>query len=203
MKKIKKFLSQNIYAQLFIEFLTLGLFTIGGGLAMIGLVKERMCDKRNWLTEDETLDAIAVSQGLPGVIAINMSVFVGYKVGKIKGALISCFAMLLPSFLIILGIATFLQGTYHNPYVKGALRGISAAVAGIIIMTCYKMGKQLFQKDKEYKGIVVFNILVMVFTFAAITFFKIDVSWMILTSIVLGIVFFNLVINRAKRGEGK
>ncbi|MBR6955794.1 MAG: chromate transporter, partial [Firmicutes bacterium] len=92
---------ENIYLQLFIEFFTLGLFTFGGGYAMIGLLEERMT-RRGWLDSEEILDCIAVTQTLPGVIAVNMSLYVGYRLKGIKGALVSVFGMVLPSFVIII-----------------------------------------------------------------------------------------------------
>ena len=110
---------ENIYLQLFIEFFTLGLFTFGGGYAMIGLLEERMT-RRGWLDSEEILDCIAVTQTLPGVIAVNMSLYVGYRLKGIKGALVSVFGMVLPSFVIIILIAMFMENFGDNRYIQGS-----------------------------------------------------------------------------------
>ena len=88
----KRGIKNNMYVQLFIEFFTLGLFTFGGGAAMIAVLQNRLKDK-NWLTEDEVLDCITVAQTLPGVVAVNMSVYVGYRMKGIRGAIVSVLGM--------------------------------------------------------------------------------------------------------------
>ncbi|MBR4426577.1 MAG: chromate transporter, partial [Spirochaetales bacterium] len=108
MSVFREKIKNNIYIQLFIEFFTLGLFTFGGGAAMIGLLEDRM-SRRGWLGSDEVLDCIAVAQTLPGVIAVNMSVYVGYRMKGLRGALISGLGMVLPSFVIIILIAMFMD----------------------------------------------------------------------------------------------
>lgn len=79
MRKLKAFFKNNIYWNLFFCFFKIGMFTIGGGMAMIPILEEKICDKYGWMSSEEVLDCIAVSQSLPGVIAVNMATYVGYK----------------------------------------------------------------------------------------------------------------------------
>ena len=179
-------LKNNIYIQLFIEFFTLGLFTFGGGAAMIGLLEDRM-NRRGWLTSEEVLDCIAVAQTLPGVIAVNMSVYVGYKMKGLRGALISVLGMVLPSFVIIIMIAVFMDNFGDNPYISGALRGIRAATLGLILATAVRLAKQTFGKVKGSRSDSAFSILLFALSFLCISVMGIDAVWVILAGIILGI----------------
>ena len=107
-------------AQLFWNFFKLGLFTIGGGMAMIPLIQNIVVDKMRWMTEEETVDCIAVSQGLPGVIAINMATYIGQKKKGLAGALTATIGVMLPSFIIIILVVKLLHGFGDNRYVLGA-----------------------------------------------------------------------------------
>lgn len=178
---------EHILVSLFIEFFTLGLFTFGGGMAMIGVLTDRISKKRGWLTDEETLDCIAVSQGLPGVIALNMSIYVGYVKRGFLGALVSLIAMVLPSFVIIILIAKLLGSFGDNNYIAGLLMGIRAAVSGIMIYTVIKLSKQVF-KGKT-KPMLIFNIFITLSAFIGIIIFKIDAGWIILGAIIIGIIF--------------
>ena len=100
-------------------------------MAMIPIMQEKICDERKWMTEEEILDCIAVSQSLPGVIAINMATYVGYYKKGLKGALVSTAGVLLPSFIIIILVVSLLRTIDENPYVQGALEGIKAAATGL------------------------------------------------------------------------
>ena len=104
----------NFYIESFKTFFKIGLFTFGGGYAMIPMIEAEVVDKHKWLDKEDFLDIIAISQSCPGVLAINVSVFIGYKLKKIKGAVCSSLGTALPSFLIILAIAMF----FHQFEVK-------------------------------------------------------------------------------------
>lgn len=194
MSRIKDFCKNSIYWNLFECFFKLGLFTIGGGMAMIPIMQEKICDERKWMTEEEILDCIAVSQSLPGVIAINMATYVGYYKKGLKGALISTAGVLLPSFIIIILVVSLLRTIDENPYVQGALEGIKAAATGLIAFAAYKMGKQTL------KG--VFQWIMALLAFLLIVVFGLNAVWVILGAIVAGEVY--AAINAASLAkEGK
>lgn len=190
-------LKNNIYIQLFTEFFTLGLFTFGGGAAMIGLLEDRM-RRRGWLSAEEVLDCIAVAQTLPGVIAVNMSVYVGYRMKGIKGALVSVFGMVLPSFVIIILIASLMENFGDNRYVNGALKGIRAATCGLILATAIRLGKQTFEKVRKDKRDAALSILLFGASFLLISFMGVDALWVILSGIVIGIAYSLIKTGRAK-----
>ena len=145
--------SQNIYFRLFSAFFKLGLFTFGGGMAMVPLLQDKMCKEYGWMTEDEVVDCLAVSQGLPGVIAINMATYTGYFMKGLKGALAATLGMVLPSFIIIILVVCVLEGFNENPYVQGALTGINAASAGLILWAAIKLGKQVLKSAFAIKSL--------------------------------------------------
>ena len=131
------------YLKLFSIFLKIGAFTFGGGYAMIPLIEEEIVDKNEWLSNDEFLDALAVAQSLPGAVAINLSTFVGYKIKGIRGAIMSCLGMILPSFFIILFLSGFLIKYQDNIYMKNAFRGVRPAVVALILVSVYKLQKSV------------------------------------------------------------
>lgn len=123
-----------IYLQLFIEFFLIGLFTFGGGYAMIPLVRETVLEN-GWLTEAQFYDFIGVCESTPGPIAINMATFVGSDQAGVLGSLCATLGVVLPSFIIILIIAIISGKFLKNKYVQKALKGIKAVVLGLIIST--------------------------------------------------------------------
>lgn len=127
--------------QLFWTFFKIGAFTLGGGYAMIPLVQREVVDNRRWLGEEEFLDLIALAQSAPGIIAVNTAVFVGYKVGGWRGLVLSVLGATLPSFLIILLIATFFTQFRNYPAVEAVFKGIRPAVVALIAAPLYKMAK--------------------------------------------------------------
>ncbi|MBR5739824.1 MAG: chromate transporter [Firmicutes bacterium] len=196
MSENKGRLKDNMYFQLFVEFFTLGLFTFGGGPAMIGLLEERM-SRRGWLDSDEVLDCIAVAQTLPGVIAVNMSIYVGYRLKGFKGALISVFGMVLPSFVIIILIAMFMDNFGTEPHIQGALKGIRAATCGLILATAVKLAKQTYGRVKGSRADSLFSVLMFGASFLLISVIGIDAVWVILSGLILGICYSLLKARRA------
>ena len=127
--------------ELFLTFAKIGLFTIGGGYAMIPLIKETVVDKKQWTTEENLMDLIAVAQSCPGVFAINISVFIGYRMRRLPGALMCALGAALPSFIIILAIAMFFRQFKDNPTVASIFRGIRPAVVALIAVPVFKMAR--------------------------------------------------------------
>lgn len=126
---------------LFNTFLRIGLFTIGGGYAMIPLIEQKVVDEHRWMTRDDLLDLIAVAQSCPGIFAVNIGIFVGYKLRGIRGALITTLGTVLPSFIIILSIALLFQQFRDNIYVERAFKGIRPAVVALIAAPVFRMAR--------------------------------------------------------------
>ncbi len=123
-----------IYLQLFWTFFRIGLFTFGGGYAMIPLISQEVVGL-NWLTEAQLINYIGISEATPGPFAINIATFVGATQGGFFGAVCSTLGVVLPSFIIILLVASIFRHFEENKFVKGALRGINPVVYALIIGT--------------------------------------------------------------------
>lgn len=131
----------NIYWESFKTFFKIGIFTLGGGYAMIPLIEEEVVNKKHWVSKEEFLDLIAIAQSCPGVFAINISIFIGYKLRKVRGALATALGTALPSFLIILLIAMFFHRFEDNPVVASIFRGIRPAVVALIAVPTFNLAK--------------------------------------------------------------
>ena len=131
----------NLYLAFFKTFFKIGLFTLSGGYAMIPIIEKEVVDNYNWIKREDFIDIIAIAQSCPGVLAINMSVFIGYRLKKLPGALVTCLATALPSFIIILLIAMFFHQFEHNKVVEAMFRGIRPAVVALIAAPTFKLAK--------------------------------------------------------------
>lgn len=131
----------NIYIQSFKTFFKIGAFTLGGGYAMIPIIEAEVVDKHKWIKKEEFLDLIAIAQSCPGVFAINVSIFIGYKLRKLRGALCTSLGTALPSFIIILLIAMFFKRFEDNVTVEAIFRGIRPAVVALIAAPTFSLAK--------------------------------------------------------------
>lgn len=134
--------ARNIYLDSFLTFFKIGLFTIGGGYAMIPLIEAEIIEKKKWVGKEEFLDLMAIAQSCPGVFAINIAIFIGYRLRRVKGAIVSCIGTALPSFIIILLIALFFHQFKDNEVVAAAFRGIRPAVVALIAVPTYNLAKK-------------------------------------------------------------
>ena len=154
-----------IYITLFLEFFKVGLFTFGGGYAMIPLIKEIVL-KYNWLTEPEFYDFIGVCESTPGPVAINMATYIGSLKGDLFGSIVATLGVVLPSFLIILLIAAIIRNFTDNKYFKGFIKGTKPVVSAIIIST----GVILLLKSLGYISLQSFSFnFISVIIFAVLT----------------------------------
>lgn len=126
---------------LFFTNFRIGLFTIGGGYAMIPLIEENVVNKNGWVSKEELVDLMAVAQSCPGIFAVNLSIFIGYKLQGIKGAFVGTLGTSLPSFLIILAIALVFQHFRENEIVQKFFLGLRPAVVALIACPVFKMAK--------------------------------------------------------------
>ena len=186
---------------LFLTFLKIGLFTIGGGYAMIPLIQEEVLS-HGWLTQQQLVDFIAVSESTPGPFAINIATFIGVETHGILGALAATLGVITPSLVIILLIAKFFLTFRENRYVKAALSGLRPTVIGLIISAAFSVGistfftkgfafdklRDFFVSGIDYRAIVLFAVL-----FAFSRWKKLSPILIILSAGGLGIVFYGLL----------
>lgn len=130
---------------IFVVFMKIGCFTFGGGYAMIPLIEKEVITHKQWVEKEEIIDILAVSQSVPGAIAINSSTFIGYKIAGKKGAAFATLGVVLPSFVIITVLAAFFAKFQDYPIVKAAFTGIRPAVVALILLAAVKIGKTALQ----------------------------------------------------------
>lgn len=127
--------------KLFAVFAKIGAFTIGGGYAMIPLIQDEMT-RRGWLSDDELPDIIALAQSAPGVLAVNVSIFAGYRLRGLKGSIVATLGTVLPSFVAILLIAMFMSNFQDNPVVQRIFNGIRPVVVSLIAVPMINMARK-------------------------------------------------------------
>ena len=132
----------NIYWESFKTFFKIGLFTLGGGYAMIPLIEEEVVNRHKWISKEELLDLIAIAQSCPGVFAINIAIFIGYKLKKERGAVATALGTALPSFLIILAIAIFFHQFEDNRVIAAMFKGIRPAVVALIAVPTFRLAQR-------------------------------------------------------------
>lgn len=147
---------------------------------MLPLLQNSLTKEKNWFSQEEFVDIVAVCQSLPGVIAINMATYVGYKKKGFLGSLVSTFGVVLPSFVMILLIATFISNLSDNPYVAGAMAGLRAAALGLVVVAVIQMASVVF------KG--VWTMLAAALSFVLIAVFNVNTAYVILLFVAIGVV---------------
>ena len=134
-------LSMKGMKEAFLTFFKIGIVTFGGGYAMIPMIEEEVVNKHHWTSKEELLDLIAIAQSCPGVFAVNISTFIGYKLNKKAGAFCTTLGAALPSFFIILLIAMFFHQFADNKVVAAMFRGIRPAVVALIAVPTFRLAK--------------------------------------------------------------
>lgn len=171
----------NKIIEMFIAFFKIGAFTFGGGYAMIPLIEEEVVNNKKWLEKEEFMDVLVVSQSLPGALAVNCSIFLGYKFGGLIGAIMALLAVILPSFIIIIIIAAFFMQFRNNYYVNAAFKGITAAVPMLVLVGAISLSKGLEKSTRTIVTIIVALI--------ALTLFDIHPIIVIIVSAIYGVIF--------------
>ena len=131
----------RFYWELFFVFCKIGAFTLGGGYAMLPLIEKEIVTRKKWIDHKEFLDIVAMSQAAPGILAVNVAVFVGYKLRRLGSAVCSCLGAILPSFIIILLVAMFFQDFRQNTWVERIFKGIRPAVVALIAVPVFRLGR--------------------------------------------------------------
>ncbi|MDD4759659.1 MAG: chromate transporter [Bacteroidaceae bacterium] len=175
----------NIYWEGFRTFFKIGCFTLGGGYAMIPLIEEEVVNRKKWLTKEDFLDLMAISQTLPGVFAVNFSIYIGYKLRRLRGSLILALGTILPSFLIILTIAMFFATFADNQIIAAIFKGIRPAIVALIAAPCINLARAAHIK--------LTNVWLPVFTALAIWIFGVSPIYIIILVAVGGFLYGKLV----------
>lgn len=173
--------------KLFLTMFKIGLFTFGGGYAMIAIIEREIVEKKGWISNDEFLDIIAIAESTPGPLAINSATYVGYKVCGVLGSIFATLGVVLPSFIIIFAISFFFEQFLALKWVQYAFRGIQACVAFLILNAGIKMFKKL--ELNWFNGVLLVLTavcLILLDLFAV----KFSTIFYILIGGVLGIIFF-------------
>ena len=160
---------------LFLTFAKIGMFTFGGGYAMIALLEKTCVEDKKWITHDEMMDVTVIAESTPGPIAINCATYVGYRQGKLLGSVAATLGMVLPSFIFIYIIAQFLDRFLESALIANAFKGIKIAVGILIIDAALKMLKKMEKKPFQI-CIVVSSAVAMLL----ISFFSLGISSMVL-----------------------
>lgn len=178
---------------LFITFFKIGLFTFGGGYAMIAQIKETVVEKNKWITESELLEIIAIAESTPGPIAINMATFVGYKKKGVFGSACATLGVVLPSLIIIYTISLFLDAFMANQYVKYAFVGIKCAVAFLILKAGFTMISKDTLKALPLCILITVTALMIAFELLSVSF---SAVFFILIGGIIGIIAYSLIKNK-------
>lgn len=171
---------------MFKTFFKIGAFTFGGGFAMIPIIQKEIVDNKKWIGEEDFLDTISVAQSAPGPIAINSSIYVGYRIKGLKGALICTLGSVLPSFLIILVVARFFYGFGENKLVESIFSGIRPAVVGLIFSALYRL---IYKSNFTYLSLFVSLIALL-----AVGFFNISPIYLVAVGVSVSV-----AVNRFRR----
>lgn len=172
--------------EIFTMFFKIGMFTIGGGYAMLPIIQKEVVDKKSWMNEEEFLDAISLTNSLPGPLATNAATFIGYRVSKVKGAVTAVIGAVLPSIIIILLIASFFKNAADYPIVQNIFNAIRPAIVALILYSVIKLaGTAKITKN--------LNWLVALIAFSAITFFNIHPIIVIICAALYGLVLYDYV----------
>ncbi|GAB2044123.1 chromate transporter [Agathobaculum sp. TL06] len=178
--------------EIYFTFFKMGMMTFGGGYAMLPILKREVVENKKWLTDEDIMDYYAISQGLPGIIAVNVSVMIGYTRSKLIGGITAALGVVSPCILIISFIAACMANFQDNIYVQHAFAGISICVCALIVSTVIDMGK---------KGIRdAFGVVLCCVTFLMVELSDISPIVIILVAAAMGIIKSKWF---TKRKEGK
>lgn len=168
-----------------------GLFTIGGGMAMLPMMQREFVEDKKWMTEEELIDFFAIGQSTPGIIAVNVSTFVGYKRCGVIGGFFGTLGMVTPSLIIITILATLISSIEDYPVVQKALKGVNVVVAALLTNVTYNFAKKTVKNW--------WSALILIASFIALFVFKLPSFWVILTAILIGIIVTVIQVAKSKK----
>lgn len=165
--------------QLFFVFAKIGMFTLGGGYAMLPLIEREIVSRKGWIDEPEFVDLVAIAQSSPGILAVNVAIFVGNKIGGILGCISSVLGAVLPSFLMIVLIASFFHDYQSNVFVSRIFKGVRPAVVALIAVPVFTLAKSAKINRK--------TIFITLLVVALVGYLKLSPAYIILFLILCGI----------------
>lgn len=192
--------NKKILLTLFVTMLKIGLFTFGGGYAMIALLENEFIEKKKWIDKEEFLDMAAIAESTPGPIAINAATYIGYKVAGMVGAVLSTVAMCIPSFVIIYTVSLFFDAFLEQKLIACAFKGIQVCVLYLILSAGMKMLKGM--KKNAFNITVFIGVLASMVTLSLFAV-KFSTAYYILISGVLGVAVYFLSLIRERKKEGE
>lgn len=167
--------------ELFWEFFKIGAVTFGGGLAMMPIMRREVVETKGWVTDDDIIKILVISESTPGVFAVNAATFIGYKIGGFMGALVATLGVIIPSLITISIISFFILQFKELTLVSYAFYGIQAAVALLIFKAALKLSKKIHFNA--------FSWIVLIASILFATFTKINVLYLLLVGAILGILY--------------
>lgn len=183
-----------MFLQLFLTYLKIGTFTLGGGYAMLPLIQREIVERKHWISEEEFVNMIALAQAAPGLIAVNSAIFIGWRCGGWKGVLGAVLGAVLPSFVIILTIAMIFSEWKNYPAVEAIFKGVRPAVVALIVAPLVGMAKREIVSKKAAKNSEPQTInnawFLLVSLVAALLIWLVGVNpvWVILATIILTLI---------------
>lgn len=172
----------NLLFQIFWTFFKISPVTFGGGFAMIPLIIKEIVEKREWLTHEDITDVIALSQTVPGAVAVNSATFIGHRIGGIRGALAALIGVSLPTFLIVLSLGVSYFYIHDNPKLEAAFVSIRVTIVAIIVYAAIKIGKTAIY-DKTTFFIMVLGVPILFFIHPIVAILLGAITGLVVTSI--------------------
>ena len=176
---------KKLYLELFLVFCKIGAFTIGGGYAMIPLIQDAIVNKKKWLSNDDFLDSLVIAQSTPGPLAVNTGIITGYRIGGVFGVFAATLGAVLPSFLIILALATFLSSVREEKIFIDFFNGVKPVAVALIFISVIKMGEAI---NINYK-----KIILILFIAFLVAYLNISPILIIILTFVLGNFYFKKI----------
>lgn len=190
----------TVLLDLFLTFAKIGAFTFGGGYAMISLIDRECVEKKKWITSDELMEVTAIAESTPGPIAINLATYAGYKKAGIGGALAATLGVVLPSFLIIWLISSFMEDLLSIEPVAKAFKGIRIAVALLIIRAALKLIKGMLKKTRhKYISTVILSLFFLAVIIIDLLGVSFSTIYLILTAGICGVFVYGIVLKEKSK----
>jgi len=182
------------YAEIFFTFAKIGLFTFGGGLAMMPMLQKELVQKRGWITDEDLIDYYAIGQSTPGIVAVNVSTFAGYRRMGVAGGIIGTCGIVFPSLVIIMVLAGLISSVSEYPRVQDALDGINVAVAALMTSVLVRFSKKTVRS--------LFSALMMLVSFCLIYFLDVPSVAVIIASVTAGVIITAVRLHKNGAGHG-
>lgn len=182
--------------ELYLTFCKIGVMTFGGGLAMMPMMQKELIEKRGWITEEDLIDYYAIGQSTPGIVAVNVSTFVGYRRAGVIGGIVGTAGMVTPSLIIIMVLANLISSVNEYPWMQKALAGVNVAVAALLTKVVLNFMRTTIKN--------LFTLAIALLSFALVFILNVPSFFIILGALVLGVAvhLVNLHVEKKSGGGG-